>query len=107
MLITWGKKGFDVGAATDYCEKCDRECTHYVFLEYGVFGVFWIFNFCNEKRYYLRCSKCGVESPGDAATIKRRFPHAVIPTTDRYGCVIFIVAFVLIVCAFTCFSGGR
>jgi hypothetical protein len=90
MVFTWGSKLIEVGRATEFCQECNQDRSHRVFLAYQFFGVFWIFHCVGKKDYYTRCSKCGAEAVTDAATVEREFPHIPIPTLDRYGWVIFI-----------------
>jgi hypothetical protein len=101
MWIQWGKKVLDVGSIEDFCETCKQERNYRVSLEYTVFGVYHIFNLLSEKRYYLQCPECGDVSPGDAAFLENHFPQIPIPALDRFGCLIFVVGFSLIVAGLT------
>jgi hypothetical protein len=102
MVYTWGKKIVEVGSAKEFCDRCQRERSHQVILLYGYFGVFYVFNLVNSKEYFIRCSTCRAESAADPAEVQREFPHHAIPAMDRYGCLVFIGTFILIVSMFTC-----
>src|SRR4051794_12995118 len=90
MLITWGKKVVDIDSVVEFCAECRRETEHHTCLVYGYWGVFFIFNFCGDKHYYLRCQKCCTECEADAASIERQLPQRPIPALDRFGCLVFI-----------------
>ncbi len=106
-MITWGKKVREVGFIRANCPGCQKDGDCQVFMTYEVYGSLFVFNTSGEKKYLYRCMNCGHEGVADAGLVQSELSEALIPPMDRFGCVIFVVGFIVVVLGITCIHGQR
>lgn len=93
MGIVWqrGRKRIDLGThVRQHCPRCGVERPFNIFLEYGYWGVFYIFNSVTDKHCKLLCYYCKNESNLDRSNSEIEAMSKTIPFFDRRGIPAFL-----------------
>ena len=97
MIISWGRRSVKLSdGAHHHCQKCDEEKPFSIFLQYKVFGLFWIFLTSWSKLYTYCCNVCGKgwelqgEAKAEAEDAVSRLGKSPIPFLHRFGLWMFL-----------------
>lgn len=98
-MIIWGSGGdnVDLGEVdTRHCETCGQDRPFHVMLHYEYWGLYYIFNLVSSKEYMLVCEVCQRGWQLDGKEIESMVESNPIPFMRRFGCLILVVLFVLL-----------
>lgn len=87
-MIVWGSGGDIINFGTlktQYCSICEQERPFHLILQYKYWGLYWIFNFVTEKRYFLLCEVCQRGWELDSNKVEKTLKSVPIPFMRQYG----------------------
>jgi hypothetical protein len=104
-MIVWGSRGavLDLGAPPALarpCPGCRAQATHRLTLCYRYVHLSFVFRAVNEKSYWQSCGSCGSSWRLAATRIEATLGRNPIPTFDRAGPVLVLVALAVLLIGF-------
>jgi hypothetical protein len=92
FIITWAIKTIE-GLLSEPmpCSRCQSDCRD-VLVRYNCVGIFWVFNFSNQRQCEIVCRQCGRKDPL-SKPLAQTVMSSLIPLKDRYG---FFVLFAIV-----------
>ncbi len=100
MVIIYGSGAnrIDLGRfSTQNCDDCQKTRPHKLILDYKFDHIYWC-KTVTEKQYYLFCAFChGSVHSLEAMQVESKLGGNPIPFWTRYGLIILIVSFVILV----------
>jgi len=93
MRIVWqsGRNAIDLGThVKQHCERCGVDRPFNIFLEYGYWGVFHLFNSVTDRQCKLLCYYCKKGWNLDRSNSEIEAMSKAIPFMDRRGIPVFI-----------------
>ena len=109
MRIVWqsGRNAIDLGThVKQHCERCGVERPFNIFLEYGYWGVFYIFNSVTDKQCKLLCYYCKKGWNLDRSNSEMEAMSKAIPFMDRRGIPAFIGMSIVILALYLLLGAG-
>ena len=92
-MIIFGSGGntANLGAVNHrHCETCEREREYSLFLQYRYWGLYWIFNFITNKKYWLLCEICNRGWELHSSEVEKHLKASAIPFMHRFGLALLV-----------------
>jgi len=80
------------------CKTCEKERPFNMLLQYRYWGLYWVFNFVTQRKYFLACDTCqrGWELDERKAEASLKTPPP-IPFMRRFGLLLLVGISIVIV----------
>ena len=92
-MIVWGSGGdtANLGAINHrHCETCEKQRPYSLFLQYRFWGLYWVFNFITQKKYWLLCEICTRGWELHSSEVEKHLAEPAIPFMRRYGLAMLV-----------------